>query len=396
MGIFQSFILAIKSLLNNKMRAFLTMLGIIIGVGSVILIMSLGNGVTTEVKNAFESIGARGITVTVMGRGSTRQFTEENMFECIEENRDVIPYFSPEVSVQRASVRPTGWNEDLSTTVTGVGEEYLDVKSYDIENGEFFTYIDCETRQKVCFVGAYLDSEAVYDGNAVGSNIKINGDVYKIIGVCSEITDATSESGSDNFVYVPYTTAMRKLTRQNTVTTYAVVASDDDNVQAAKQVLTNALFRVYEDEDAYNILALADIMDIATGVMDTMVIVIACIAGISLLVGGIGIMNIMLVSVTERTREIGIRKALGAKRKDIKLQFVIEAMTTSLIGGILGIVVGVVGAANIGPLLEIQAVPSVGSVALSVGISVFIGVLFGYLPAKKASELNPIDALRYD
>ncbi len=396
MGIFQSFILAIKSLLNNKMRAFLTMLGIIIGVGSVILIMSLGNGVTTEVNNAFESMGARTITVTVSGRGSTRNFTEEDMFECVQQNRNVIAAYSPEVSAARVSVRPDGWNEDLTTTVTGVGEEYLDVKSYEAEKGGFFNYVDCKTRQKVCFVGAYLDSPAVFAGEALGSSIKINGENYLIIGVCKEITDATSENGSDNFVYVPYTTAMRKLTMQDKITTYTVCAVDDNSVAPAKQVLTNALYRVYEDEDAYNILALADIMDIATGVMDTMVIVIACIAGISLLVGGIGIMNIMLVSVTERTREIGIRKALGAKRRDIKLQFVIEAMTTSLIGGVLGIIVGVVSAANFGPLLDIKAVPSTGSILLSVGISVFIGVLFGYLPAKKASELNPIDALRYD
>ncbi len=396
MGIFQSFVLAIKSLLNNKMRAFLTMLGIIIGVGSVILIMSLGNGVTTEMNNAFESMGARSITVTVNGRGSTRSFTDEDMFECVNESRETIVSYSPEVKVQMVSVRPKGWNENLSTTVTGVGEEYLDVKSYEVEKGRFFSYVDCATRQKVCFVGAYLDSPEVYNGEALGSNIKINGDIYTIIGVCSEINDANSDTGSDNFVYVPYTTAMRKLTRQSNVTTYTVVAANDDAVSGAKQILANALFRVYEDEDAYNILALADIMDIATGVMDTMVIVIACIAGISLLVGGIGIMNIMLVSVTERTREIGIRKALGAKKRDIKLQFVIEAMTTSLIGGVLGIVVGVVSARNVGPLLDIQAVPSVGSVLLSVGISVFIGVLFGYLPAKKASELNPIDALRHE
>ena len=396
MGIFQSFVLAIKSLLNNKMRAFLTMLGIIIGVGSVILIMSLGNGVTNEVNNAFESMGARTITVTLTGRGSTRAFTEEDMFECVEKNRSTIPAFSPEVSVSMVSVRPKGWNENLSTKVTGVGEEYLDVKSYDVEKGRFFSYVDCAARQKVCFVGAYLDSAEVYGGNALGNTIKINGEAYTIVGVCSEITDANSDSGSDNFVYIPYTTAMRKLTRTSTVSTYSLVAADDDSVQPAKQILTNALYRVYEDENAYNILALADIMDIATGVMDTMVIVIACIAGISLLVGGIGIMNIMLVSVTERTRDIGIRKALGAKRADIKIQFVIEAMTTSLIGGILGIVVGVVSAQNVGPLLEINAVPSFGSVALSVGISVFIGVLFGYLPAKKASELNPIDALRHE
>ncbi len=396
MGIFQSFILAIKSLLNNKVRAFLTMLGIIIGVGSVILIMSLGNSMTSQVSETFESMGTKNLTVSINGRGSTRTFTEEDMFECVENNRSVIKAYSPTVSVM-ASVRPGGWTENLSTSVSGVGEEYLETKSYEIGKGRFITYVDCVTRQKVCFVGAYLDSADVYDGEAVGSIIKINGDAYTIIGVCKEISDATSDSGSDNFVVIPYTTAMRRLSRMRTVNSYSLIATDDDTVQVAKQVLTNALYKVYEDEDAYTITALADMMESVTGVMDTMVIVIACIAGISLLVGGIGIMNIMLVSVTERTREIGIRKALGAKRSDIKLQFVIEAMTTSLIGGILGIILGIVGAKYLGPAVGFEKiVTSMGSVVVSVGISVFIGVLFGYLPAKKASELNPIDALRYD
>ena len=396
MGIFQSFILAIKSLLNNKMRAFLTMLGIIIGVGAVILIMSLGNSMTSQVSDTFESMGTKNLTVSVNGRGSTRSFTEEDMYECVENNRNVIKAYSPTVNVS-ASVRPTGWTENLSTSISGVGEEYLETKSYETAKGRFFTYVDCATRQKVCYVGAYLDSAEVYDGDAVGSTIKINGDVYTIIGVCDEISDATSDSGSDNFVVIPYTTAMRRLSRMGTVNSYSITATDDDTVAAAKQVLTNALYKAFEDENAYTITALADMMESVTGVMDTMVIVVACIAGISLLVGGIGIMNIMLVSVTERTREIGIRKALGAKRSDIKLQFVIEAMTTSLIGGILGIVIGVVGAKYAGPLVGFEKViTSMNSVVVSVGISVFIGVLFGYLPAKKASELNPIDALRYD
>ena len=396
MGIFQSFIIAIKSLLNNKMRAFLTMLGIIIGVGAVILIMSLGNSMTGEVSSAFEAMGTKTITVSVSGRGSTRSFSEEEMYEVVEKNRTVIKAFSPTVSVS-AAVRPKGWNENLSTTITGVGEEYLTAKAYDVAQGRFFTYVDCATRQKVCFVGAYFDSAEVYDGKALGNTIRINGDVYTIIGVCDEISDATSDSGSDNFVVIPYTTAMRRLSRMRTVNSYTVTAVDDSNVQTAKQVLTNALYAKFEDENAYSITALADMMESVTGIMDTMVIVIACIAGISLLVGGIGIMNIMLVSVTERTREIGIRKALGAKRRDIKLQFVIEAMTTSLTGGILGIVFGVVSAKYLGPMVGFDTVTaSTGSIIVSVGISVFIGVLFGYLPAKKASELNPIDALRYD
>lgn len=394
MGIYQSFILALKSLLNNKMRAFLTMLGIIIGVGAVILIMSLGNGMTTQVSESFESMGTKSITVTLLGRGSNRSFSEEDMFEFVEENREYIEAYTPSVTAS-GIVRPTGWTEDLSTSITGVGEEWLTVKNYETSEGRFISYVDCHTRAKVCYVGAYYNTAEVYDGKAVGSKIKINGDIYTIIGVCDAISETVDEDSSDNFMVIPYTVASR-MSRMRTVNTYTLLASSDENVDRAKQLTLNRLYKTYEDEDAYSVIALAEILDTVTEIMDTMVMVIAAIAAISLLVGGIGIMNIMLVSVTERTREIGIRKALGAKKRDIKTQFVIEAMTTSLIGGIFGIVVGVIGANVAGDLLNMQAVPTLSSIALSVGISVGIGVLFGYLPAKKAANLNPIDALRHD
>lgn len=394
MGITQSFVLALKSLLNNKMRAFLTMLGIIIGVGSVILIMSLGNGMTTQVSDAFESAGTMSVSVILQGRGSTRSVTVDDMYDFYAEHTDTVKAMTPTVSLS-TSVRPTGWNESLSTSVTGVGEDYLTIKSYELGQGRFITYADIATRKKVCFVGAYLDSAAVYNGAALGSEIKINGDIYTIVGVCDEITDKDDEDGSDNFIVIPYSVAAR-LSRNATISSYTLLATGEDTVQTVKQDISNFLYAEYEDEDAYTVIALADMLDMVNEVMGTMVVVIACIAGISLLVGGIGIMNIMLVSVTERTREIGIRKALGAKRRDIRLQFVIEAMTTSLLGGILGIAVGVVGAQVAGNLLDMQAVPSIGSIVFAVGISVGIGVMFGYLPANKAAKLNPIDALRHE
>lgn len=394
MGIAQSFMLALKSLLNNKMRAFLTMLGIIIGVGSVILIMSLGNGMTTQVSETFESAGTMSVSVMLQGRGSTRSFSVDDMYAFAEENSDIVKVINPNVTLG-VSVRPSGWNESIFTTVNGVGEDYLTLKNYEIGEGRFITYADIANRKKVCFVGAYFDSADVYDGKALGNTLKIDGDLYTIIGVCDEITDMTDEDGSDNFVAIPYSVASR-IARNATISSYTILATDEDAVQKVKQAITNRLYEVYEDEDAYTIIAMADMLDMVSDVMGTMVLVIACIAGISLLVGGIGIMNIMLVSVTERTREIGIRKALGAKRRDIRLQFVIEAMTTSLLGGMFGIVFGVVGAQLAGSLLSITAVPSVSSIVFAVGISVGIGVMFGYLPANKAAKLNPIDALRHE
>lgn len=394
MGIAQSFMLALKSLLNNKMRAFLTMLGIIIGVGSVILIMSLGNGMTMQVSETFESAGTMSVRVMLMGRGSTRSFSVDDMYAFADEHEDIVKAMTPSVSLG-VSVRPNGWNENLTSSVSGVGEDYLTVNSYEIGKGRFLTYADIANRKKVCFVGSYLDSPAVYNGKALGNTIKINGDIYTIVGVCDEITDSTDEDGSDNFIVLPYSVATR-LARNASIDSFTLLATGEDAVQTLKQEITNRLYEVYEDEDAYNVIALADMLDMVNEVMGTMVVVIACIAGISLLVGGIGIMNIMLVSVTERTREIGIRKALGAKRRDIRLQFVIEAMTTSLLGGVLGILFGTGGAQAVGPLLDLKAVPSVSSIVFAVGISVGIGVLFGYLPANKAAKLNPIDALRYE
>ncbi len=396
MGIYQSFMLALKSLLNNKMRAFLTMLGIIIGVGSVILIMSLGNGMTTTVSDSFESIGTQNISVTLTGRGSsTRTVSVDDMYEFASENTEIVKAMSPTVS-STASVKVPGDSDTLGSTVTGVGEDYLTVKTWEMGEGRFIEYIDIYKNKKVCVVGAYLNSEEVYAGEALGSNIKINGENYRIIGVLGEISDATDEDGSDNCVVVPYSTASRKLSRNANISSYTFLATSKDTVQDLKKALNNELYGAYGSDSSYSVIAYADILDTINEVMDTMVIVIAAIAGISLLVGGIGIMNIMLVSVTERTREIGIRKALGAKKGDIKLQFVIEAMTTSLIGGLIGLAVGVFGAGFAGDLLGMQATPSVGSVALAVGISVGIGVLFGYLPANKAANLNPIDALRYE
>lgn len=394
MGIFQSFILAIKSLLNNKMRAFLTMLGIIIGVGSVILIMSLGNGVTSEVSETFESMGLQTISVTVSGRGSNRSFTDEDMYDFVADYPEIISAMTPTVNVS-ASVKPSGWNETLSTSITGVGEDWLTVKTYKTDLGRFLTYTDMISRNKVCFVGAYFNSADVFNGEAVGSKIKIGGDLYTVVGVAEEISDKNDDEGSDNFIVIPYTVAAR-LSRMGRVNSFTILAASEDVVSLVKQTTVNRLYSVFEDESAYSVTAMSEMAESVTEIMDTLVLVIACIAGISLLVGGIGIMNIMLVSVTERTREIGIRKALGAKKRDVKLQFVIEAMTTSLIGGIFGIIFGTVGASFAAKLLDMTSAVSVNSVAVSVGISVGIGVLFGYLPAKKAADLNPIDALRHE
>jgi ABC-type antimicrobial peptide transport system, permease component len=391
MGITQSFMLAIKGLATSKMRAFLTMLGIIIGVGAVIIIMSLGNGMQKSMQDKFASMGTNTLTVTLKGRGSTRSISVDEMYKLAEDNKNVIKYMSPTISTS-ASVKYG--NKTYTPTITGVSEDYLDIKDWDLTEGRTLQYIDIARRQPVCVVGAYYASE-VFEGDALGEKIKINGNLYTVVGVIKETDDATDEDGSDNMVLIPYTNAS-KISQNAMISSYTFVAKSDETVSKAKTVIETRLYKAYADTDAYRVISMSEMLSTLTDLMNTMVLVLACIAGISLLVGGIGIMNIMLVSVTERTREIGIRKALGAKRRDIRGQFIIEAGTTSALGGILGIVFGVGVAQVVGKMIDMTAIPTFESIILSFGVSVGIGIIFGFLPANKAAKLNPIDALRYD
>ncbi len=392
MNAFQCFILAIKSLATSKIRALLTMLGIIIGVGSVIVIMSLGNGMTSEVSDVFDTLGTNTITVTAFGRGSTRSISVDEMYEVAQENPDSIKALSPVVTVSGSAKIGS---ESYTPQMTGVGEDYLTIKAWNMAQGRFLNYIDNKENKRVCVVGAYYDTAEAFDGQALGSTIKINGYSFTVVGVLENTSENfEDDSSSDNMILLPYSTSAKLLSRTSTITSYTVLAQSEDVIEAAKYALESRLYKAFGDTNAYNVTSMAEILDEVTGIMDTLVIGLAFIAGISLLVGGIGIMNIMLVSVAERTREIGIRKALGAKPRHIKMQFVIEAGTTSTIGGIIGIVVGFVIARLVGNIMGLSCTPTLASIAISFGVSVIIGVLFGFLPANKAATLNPIDALR--
>ncbi len=397
MGIFQCFIMAFKSLSTSKMRSLLTMLGIIIGVGAVIVIMALGNGMQVYMNDSFESMGTTQITVNIIGRGSSRTVDEDDMYELYSENSDIFSAMSPTVNAS-GQVRNAD-NELHMPTITGVSEEYLNIKQYNLEKGRNIGYIDIENYSKVCVVGAYYDY-MVYNGDSIGKTLKINGDRYRIVGVVEEQDDKTEEKGMDDFIYVPYSTVAKYISKTSSVNTYTFLAENEELVDLGIDTIEQRLYKTYQNEDYYSVTSLTQILDIMNDMMDVLVTVLAAIAGISLLVGGIGIMNIMLVSVTERTREIGIRKALGAKGRHIRMQFVIEAATTSALGGLLGILMGV-GISSLASqlflkALDITAVPTSSSILMSFCISVAIGVLFGYLPANKAAKLNPIDALHHD
>ena len=391
MSVGQSFRLAIKSLLTSKMRALLTMLGIIIGVAAVIIIISLGDGMQTMINDQFNKMGTNLLQVQIMGRGSSRTVTDEDMYAVKEANPDCIKAMSPSVGVGNATVMQG--NERFSTTITGVGEDYLTVKSLELAQGRFIQYIDVDRLQKTCVIGSYVDQE-LFNGTGLGKTLPISGYEYKVVGVLNEQADSTSY-GADNNIYIPYTTATR-LVGNSTIGSYLFTATDETTNARAKAIIEKALDKVYGSDDYYMVISMSEMMNMMGDIQGTVMTVLVAIAAISLLVGGIGIMNIMLVSVTERTREIGIRKSLGAKGRDIRSQFIIEAGTTSALGGVIGIGLGAALAGIIGSAMGISANASVSAILISAGVSLAVGVLFGYLPANKAAKLNPIDALRYD
>ena len=403
------FKIALRALNNNKLRAFLTMLGIIIGVGAVIVITSLGNGMQNMMNEQFEKLGANLVQVQLfMYGGDSRSVDPDDMYELVDKYPQYISGVTPYVSAQLA-VRQ-GSEDFERTSIYGVGETFLNergatMSGQNLGKGRFISYIDAARYQNVCVIGAYLEEEA-FQGDALGKQLSIGGEHFTVIGVLEKNSDMSEGSG-DDIIYLPYTTALR-LSGSADASMYMFTSTSKDTAATAKGIIENRLYKTFQSSDYYFVMTSAEMMDAMNAMMGTMMAVLVAIAAISLLVGGIGIMNIMLVSVTERTREIGIRKSLGAKRKDIRGQFIIEAGTTSAIGGVLGILVGIGLASLAGSLIggmmtssmgggsTFSAVPNLSSVAVAFGVSVGIGILFGYLPAKKAAALNPIDALRYE
>ena len=399
MSLLETFQMAVKNILSSKVRTLLTMLGIIIGVCAVIVIVGLGNGMQGYIEESFADMGTDSLTVQILGRGSSRSVSEEQMYALVEENQDLYKQISPTVTMMGAL--KIGSDTVSTSSITGVSEDYFDMKSYTIAQGRGLDYVDMTGRKKVCVVGQYLNM-AYFGGNAVGQTLKLNGTTFTVVGVMAQKDSQLEEGGTDDCVFLPYSTAAR-LSFTGTVSSYTMTVRNTDNISEAKTFLENKLYDIFSDDDAYTVISMAEMVEQMNSMVNMVIYILAGIAAISLVVGGIGIMNIMLVSVTERTREIGIRKALGAKERVILSQFVVEAATTSALGGVLGIVLGYIVsmAANrilpmISSSIDVTVSPSFNSIVVAFGISVGIGVLFGYLPAKRAARLNPIEALRYD
>lgn len=388
MNIFQTFRLAGKSIIGSKLRSFLTMLGMIIGVASVIILVGLMNGVKNYIISSFSELGTNIITVSVTNT-DTRKVDVDEVYEFADKYSNVFLGVSPKVSVRSTLKNGT---ESLSTTVLGVGEDYLELNSLELSSGRFIHYADIKNRYNGAVIGSYI-AEELYGGKvSVGDTIKINGQVYNIIGIQKERADSEANS-VDDVVYIPYSNATR-LAGSGNIGSYIFAAVDNDAVEKAEDILDNYLYGIMKNENLYNIASMTQMLETVSSMTGILSAILGGIAGISLLVAGIGIMNIMLVSVVERTKEIGIRKSLGAKKRDIMTQFVIEAASISMIGGIMGIILGYAGTKSLGNLFGIEAAPTVNSILLAFGISAAIGIIFGYMPANKAANLNPIDALR--
>lgn len=392
----QSFKMALKSIWGNKMRSALTMLGIVIGVASVISLVSIVNGQMSFMVDSFASMGMNQITVRFTSLPS-RTIEVEEFYDFYEENRTLFDGLTPSVPVD-VTVRHGTDNMD-ATVVTGCGEDYLKIMDYELSAGRNLLYSDMVSRQKVALIGAYVAEELYGSAEAaVGEAVKLNGDVYTVIGVVEKQTESSGDFDdgcTDDFIWIPYSRAV-KMARNAVINNYIFTSTDIDKTTACKEALESFLMDRMKSESLYSISAMSELMDTLNEQIAMMSVMLGGIAGISLLVAGVGVMNIMLVSVTERTREIGVRKALGAKRRVIMQQFVIEAAVTSTIGGLIGILAGSVASMGLGSLMGITATPTWSAVMISFSVSVGIGLVFGYMPASRAAKLNPIDALRSD
>lgn len=390
MGFMQAYKMAIKSIRSNKVRSFLTMLGVIIGVSSVIAAVAFAQGSTKSITSTIESMGTNLIQVNIMGRNSNRNVTYTQIKKFAEENSSDIAAVAPQ-SNSTATVKYKINNRE--TTILGTSPDYQIIKSINAQMGRFLSQNDLDNLQKVAIIGTAVVNDIFEGGNPLGQKMKINGQMFTVVGVLEE-KDNGQDEGADDTVIIPVTVAQR-LFRSGTIRNFAIQATSPDTVESAMTKLKEFLEKTYKDSDAYRVFNQAEMLSNLDSMTGTMTAVLAGIAAISLVVGGIGIMNIMLVSVTERTREIGIRKAIGAKKKNILVQFLIEAIIVTGIGGILGVLIGlsiirfIIGGFDLVP--EVYSIPWI---MISFGISLVVGVVFGLFPAYKAASLNPIEALR--
>ncbi|MFB7639087.1 ABC transporter permease [Peribacillus butanolivorans] len=389
MNLSESMKMAIRSIKTNKVRAFLTMLGIIIGVASVIVLVSIGQGSSQSVQEEINSLGTNLLTVSVSDTDSV-ELTDDT----IEQFKD-LSGISEVAPVVTGRVYAKNGENSTQVSMTGTTSSYISVRDLELSQGRFLTDMETELRSKVVVLGSDTADTLFENQKAVDQNVLIGGVSYRVIGVLKSVGTSMGSSG-DDVIIAPITTAKRA-TSSTTIGTVYLKAENENIVERAMYQVQGTMTTLFPGQsDNYSVSNQKDLMDTMSSVSDTFTLMLGGIASISLLVGGIGIMNIMLVSVSERTKEIGIRKAIGANRKSILLQFLIEAVVLSCLGGLLGVGIGL-GIAKLVSVVSSLTISYSWSVTMMAFLfSIFIGVVFGVFPANKASKLNPIQALRHE
>lgn len=390
MMLYQSMKMAFKSILSSKIKAFLTMLGIIIGVSSVIALVSVGQGTTSQITESLSSLGTNQLTVNIMGRGATTSLTygEALALDEIEGVENVSPVISGNVTAKNGT-------ENVTVSVEGITPAYEAVQDFHVQSGRFLLEIDTEYRQKVALIGTDTAEDLFGTDNPVGQKVQLNGSSFKIVGLL-ESKGSTSGGSSDEKILIPIATAERFLQSKG-VRSITITTTSNDNVEDVKSRLESALDAKFSGaENSYSVFDSQEMLETVNETSDTLSMALGGIAGISLFVGGIGIMNIMIVSVNERTREIGIRKAIGAKKINIMMQFMIESVVLSGTGGLIGVGLGLGASWAVGEYTTMNVATSWNMVLISFTFSLIIGVVFGMIPAGKAARMRPIYALRND
>ncbi len=394
-----------KSILKNKMRTLLTMLGIIIGVGAVIVMVAVGQGAKSEIQRRIDNLGTNMVVVTPgalnqggvsQGAGSSNRLTIED-FTVLKQQALLLQHVSPVVITFAHIVGGTG---NWRTGIQGVTPDFADIRAWKVTSGRFFDAADVNTNARVIVIGKTVANNLWPNQDPVGQEVRINRVPVKIIGVLAAKGQTAEGNDQDDVILAPYTTVRTRMSRHQFIPQIIASTATKEQIPAAEAEITQILRGAHKlssyDPNDFTVRNQTDLAQAASGTADVMTLLLAAIASISLLVGGIGIMNIMLVSVTERTREIGIRMAIGARGTDVLTQFLVEAIVMSIIGGLFGVALGYAGSAIVEHATGWQTTIEPAMVGIAIGFSAAVGIFFGYYPARKAAALDPIQALRYE
>jgi len=408
--LWQTFSMAFKAIRSNKVRSMLTMLGVIIGVMSVVVLIAIAQGTTVSVTESIQAMGTNLLTVNITtrrvgqfgggGQGGFQGGQQGMQHGTVVLTLDDILSLVDDPNIEQVSPTVSGnktikvGNTNTTTSVMGVLPAYVEIRNQAVQSGRYIIQADVDNRSAVCVIGTETAQTLFGNTNVVDNTLLIDGRSFRIVGVL-ESMGSSGGSSSDDIIILPFTLAQRML-QSTAITSFYVSAVSPDAVSVAQTRVEDYLYKRYQNTSSYRVMNQTEMLDTINESTESLTLMLGGVAGIALLVGGIGIMNIMLVSVSERTREIGIRKAIGAKRRNILLQFLIEAVVISGIGGLLGLLFGVLLMRILETTQNMTLVMSVGVVELAVGFSMAVGIVFGLYPANKASRLRPIEALRYD